>query len=103
MVRSVEMLPPMLLAIANADPTTVLLWCGATAVLLFAVGGGFFAGVISAPWLQEWAIRRASKQLERMYALVMDELERAQRMCQQLAAVSEGKLSPADWQRMDRV
>lgn len=91
------------LAAAIADPTTVLLWCGAAAVVLFAVAGGFFAGIMCAPWLQEWAIRRASSQMHKMYNLVMAELERAQRLCSELAAVSGGALSTDEWQRMDRV
>lgn len=87
----------------SVDPTTVLLWCGATAVVLFAVAGGFFAGVICAPWLQDWAVRRASSQIHKMYELVMAELKRVQRLCAELAAVSGCTLSAEEWQRMDRV
>lgn len=91
------------LADATADPTMLLLWCGAAAVLLFALVGGFFAGVICAPWLQEWAVRRASAQVHKMYALVIAEAERAQRMCAELAAASGCQLSALEWQRMERL
>ncbi len=91
------------LAAAAVNPTLALLWFGALAVVLFAVGGGFVAGIVSAPWLQEWAVRRASSQLQKMYGLVMADLERAQRLFAELAAVSGSRLSTEEWQRMDKV
>lgn len=84
------------------NPTT-LIWCGAIVVVLFAAVAGFIAGLISAPWFQEWAVRRASAHAQKMYALVIAELERAQRMCAELAAASGCVLSPDQWQRLDRV
>jgi diguanylate cyclase (GGDEF)-like protein len=89
--------------LAAADPTAVLFWCGATGVLLMSAMGSFFAGVLSAPWLQEWAVRRASAEIHKMYGLVIAEVERAQRLCAQLASASGCVLSAEEWQRMDRV
>lgn len=88
---------------ALSDVSTLLLGCGATAVLLFALIGGFYSGVMCAPWLQEWAVRRASAQVHRMYELVVQDVERAQRMCAELATATNGKLSALEWQRMERL
>lgn len=93
----------IMLLVATIEPTTLLLGGGATAVLLFALIGGFFSGVMCAPWLQEWAVRRASAQIHRMYELVIEDVERAQRMCAELASASGGKLSALEWQRMEQL
>lgn len=92
----------MLIA-AITDSTTLLLMGGATAVILIATIGAFFAGVMCAPWLQEWAVRRASAQIHRMFELVIGDVERAQRMCAELASATGGKLSALEWQRMDQL
>ncbi len=91
----------MLLA-AN-DLTTVWLWCGGTAVVLFALAGGFFAGLLSAPLLQDWAIRRAAGDLHQMFELVTEQLDRAQRMCAELATMPNCLLSAPEWQRLERL
>jgi two-component system cell cycle response regulator len=90
-------------ASTSAELTAVLLWSGAGAAVLFAAVGGFAAGILCAPWFHEWAVRRASAHAHKMFALVIAELERAQRMCAELAAASGCALSPEEWQRMDRV
>jgi diguanylate cyclase (GGDEF)-like protein len=90
------------MVLAATDPTTILLWCGATAVLLFAIAGGFFAGVMAAPLLQDRAIRRASSQLRRMYKLVVEQVERAQRHCAEMASTTDCALTAEEWQRLDR-
>ncbi|MFO0919924.1 MAG: GGDEF domain-containing protein [Planctomycetaceae bacterium] len=80
----------------------MLLSCGVALALLCAATGGFVAGVLCAPWLQEWAVRRASKQIQRMFELVVTEVERAQKMCAELAT-APGSLSPVQWTRFDRL
>lgn len=99
----VKVVAMTILAAATTDPATVLLWCGATAVLLISALGSFFAGLLSAPYFQEWAVRRSSAEIHKMYELVMAEVERAQRLCAQLAAASGCALSEQEWQRIDRV
>lgn len=84
-------------------PVPVLLWSAAIGVLLLAALGGFAAGILCAPWLQEWAVRRASSRMQKMYELVVVEVERAQRMCAELAKATGGTLSPAQWSRLDHV
>jgi len=91
------------MVLGASDPTSILLWCGAIAVMLFAVAGGFFAGVVCAPWLQDWAVRRASAEIHKMYELVVAQVERAQRLCAELANVSGGTLSADEWRRLERV
>jgi diguanylate cyclase (GGDEF)-like protein len=92
-----------MLALATFESTGALLWCGAAAVVLFALVGGFFAGVICAPWLQTWAIRRASAQIHKMYDLVMSEAERTHRLCAELARASGSSLSVEQCDRIDGV
>lgn len=91
------------MVLAATDPAAMLLWCSAGAVLLFALAGGFFAGVLAAPMLQDWAIRRAASEIHRLYELVVAQVERSQRQCAELAAAADCALTPAEWQRLDRV
>ncbi len=93
----------MPLAAATFDPTAALLWCGAAVVVLFALGGGFLAGVLCAPWLQEWAVRRATAQIQKMYELVMADAERTQRWCGELASASGSLLSVEQCERVERI
>lgn len=85
------------------DPTAALLWCGAAVVVLFAMGGGFLAGVLCAPWLQEWAVRRATARIQHLYELVMADAERTQRWCAELASASENLLSVEQCERVERM
>ncbi len=83
-------------------PMPVLLWSGAALAMACAALGGFVAGVLCGPWLQEWAVRRASSQIQRMFELVVTEVERAEKLCAQLAE-APGSLSPVQWNRFDRL
>jgi hypothetical protein len=93
----------MTLAATTFDPAAALLWGGAAAVVLFAMGGGFLAGVLCAPWLQEWAVRRAAARIQKLYEVVMADAERTQRWCAELAAASGNLLSVEQCERVERM
>lgn len=89
--------------IANVLPADAetLLWVGAAALLLCAVIAGFWAGVLCAPYLQELALRRAAKQIQRLAQIVTGELERAVRISRLLDRSASTPLDQTRWQQLD--
>lgn len=71
-------------------------------MLLLAVCAGFLAGVWCAPALQERALRRAARQIQRVYELTLKQMEAASRMCRMLGEFSTPELSAAQWERLEQ-
>jgi diguanylate cyclase (GGDEF)-like protein len=80
-------------------------WLAVTAlggVLLLAVAAGFVAGVWCAPALQERAVRRAARHIQRMYELTVSQLDAAGRMCRLLGDFPAPELSTTQWERLEQ-
>lgn len=70
-------------------------------LLLVGTVTGFVAGLISAPWLQEWALRRAARRVQTIHQLMLDELARVERVCKLLNVAAGGKLSTPAWDQLE--
>jgi diguanylate cyclase (GGDEF)-like protein len=79
------------------------LWAGGAALLLLAILAGFVAGVICAPALQHWSLRRTSRSLARLHEATCAQLERTEQICRQWSRLSHAALSAPQWSRLDEL
>lgn len=91
----------MLPAFVSAESLDWMVWSGLAGLLLVATIAGFWAGVMCAPALQELAVQRATKHVERLYEMTAKELERAGRLCQLLGSCATAPLGDLQWKRLD--
>ena len=90
---------PPLVEFASADPLLLGFIAG---LLLIATVAGFAAGVACAPALREWAIRRATRHVQRLFRIAEQELNQAGRLCELLAGAATSPLETSGWERLDR-
>lgn len=77
-------------------------WAGFAGLMLAICGTGFVAGVTCAPALQEWWLKRSAHRLERLHAWLAEELDRVERLCQQITALPAGSYNDHDWRRLEQ-
>lgn len=77
-------------------------WTGFVGLMLAVCGTGFVAGVTCAPALQEWWLKRSARRLERLHAWLVEELDRVERLCQQISALPAGTYNDHDWRRLEQ-
>lgn len=77
------------------------IWFALGGLLLVGTVSGFVAGLMSAPWLQEWALRRAARRVQTLHQIMLDELARVERMCKLLNVAAGGKLSTSAWEQLE--
>ncbi len=82
--------------------TSSLVVTGLCGLLMVATVSAFIAGLMCAPWLQEWALRRAARRVQTLHQLMLDELARVERMCKLLNVAAGGKLSTTAWEQLDQ-
>ncbi len=82
--------------------TQTLVTCGLIGLVVTATIAGFVAGLTCAPWLQEWALRRAARRVQTLHELMVTELARIERMCRLLNEAAGGRLSTAAWERLEQ-
>jgi diguanylate cyclase (GGDEF)-like protein len=87
------------LAVGSVDG---IVYAGLAALLLVATIAGFIGGMLCAPALQDAALRRGIRRLQRLYEMTANELERSSRCCEQLAARLTQPLEPGEWSRLER-
>lgn len=81
--------------------TQTLVTCGLIGLVVTATVAGFVAGLMCAPWLQEWALRKAARRVQTLHELMVKELARVERMCRLLNEAAGGQLSTAAWERLE--
>lgn len=81
--------------------TQTLVTCGLIGLMVTATIAGFVAGLMCAPWLQEWALKRAARRVQTLHSLMVTELARVERMCRLLNEAAGGRLSTAAWERLE--
>ncbi len=81
--------------------TQTLVTCGLVGLVVTATVAGFVAGLMCAPWLQEWALRKAARRVQTLHELMVKELARVERMCRLLNEAAGGQLSTAAWERLE--
>jgi len=91
----------MLFSVHAVAMTDAVVWAGLAGLVLIATVAGFIAGVQCAPWLQERALRRASRQFQRLYEFTASHLERTSRLCQMLSITATSPLDNSQWDRLD--
>lgn len=82
--------------------TQTLVTCGLIGLVVTATIAGFVAGLTCAPWLQEWALRKAARRVQTLHTLMVAELARVERMCRLLNEAAGGRLSTAAWERLEQ-
>jgi diguanylate cyclase (GGDEF)-like protein len=81
-----------------------------SSLVLAAIGGllatatvcGFVAGLLCAPWWQEWALRRAARRVQTLHQLMLDELVRVERVCRLMNTAAGGKLPTPAWEQLEK-
>src|SRR5262249_21124260 len=81
-----------------------------SSLVLAAIGGllatatvcGFVAGLLCAPWWQEWALRRAARRVQTLHQLMLDELARVERVCRLMNTAAGGKLPSPAWEQLEK-
>lgn len=81
--------------------TSSLMLMGLGTLLLLGTIAGFVAGLMCAPWLQEWALKRAARRVQTLHQLMLEELARVERLCRLLNGAAGGKLSTSAWEQLD--
>ncbi len=82
--------------------TQTLVTCGLIGLMAMATVAGFVAGLMCAPWLQEWALKRAARRVQTLHTLMVAELARVERMCRLLNEAAGGRLSLTAWERLEQ-
>lgn len=77
-------------------------WVGAAAILFLTAALGFFAGVCYVRMSVENEFERASRHMARLYQLVAESLDRAQRACSILERSSGFVLTPAQTEQLEK-
>ncbi|MBI1344924.1 diguanylate cyclase [bacterium] len=85
-------------AVAVSD---AVLWVGLAGLILVSTVAGFVAGVQCAPWLQERALKRAARHVQRLFEFTAQHMERTSQLCQMLSDAATSPLASAQWDRLD--
>lgn len=84
--------------VAMAD---AVIWAGLAGLVLVATIAGFIAGVQCAPWLQERAWKRASRQVQRLFEFTASHMERTSQLCQMLNEAAQAPFDKPQWDRLE--
>lgn len=78
-----------------------VLWGALVGLLGLVCTIGFVAGLICAPWLQEWTLKQAAQRIKRLQEFILADFSRLERMCRWLSHANPGAIAAPEWERLE--